>query len=77
MLKKDKNSLSVALKSSKKENTDNAKAFEKKLLINEKKVEDLSEFKSKKSRAKREEKLIQKEEMKKAKKNIDELNKAK
>ena len=40
-------------------------------------MEDLSEFKSKKSRAKREEKLIQKEEMKKAKKNIDELNKAK
>ena len=36
MLEKDENSLSVALKSSKKENTENAKAFEKILSIAEK-----------------------------------------
>ena len=57
MLKKDKNSLSVALKSSKKETTEQTKAFEKKLSVVEKQVADLSEFKSKKLEEEREVKL--------------------
>ena len=72
-MKKDKNTLSVALKSSKKETTVKAKAFEKKLSAVEKQVADLSEFKSKKLQEEREEKLRKKKEMKKARKKFDEL----
>ena len=70
-LKKDKNILSVALKTSKQEIKEQNKSFEKKVSVFEKKIEELSEYKVKKLSEEREEKLRQKREKKKAKQKLN------
>ena len=64
-LKKTKNALSVALKGSKKEISENYKEFEKKKNVYEKKILDLSEFKNRKVAEEREENIKRRKELKK------------
>jgi hypothetical protein len=75
-VKKDKNSLSVALKGSKQNVKEIEKAFAKERELFEKNTSELKEFKRKKLNEEREERLRKKKEMKKAKKkNHDVLTK--
>ena len=66
-VKKENNSASVALKRSKKEQNETVKRFEKKIHDYENKITDLMEFKNKIINEKRDLKLQQRKEIKKAK----------
>ena len=62
-LNKDKNTLNVALKSAKQELKSQNKTFEKQLLVSEKKVAELHNFKMKKMNDERQEKLRKRKEL--------------
>ena len=65
-IKKDKNSLSVALKGSRKENKELSKSFDRERETFVKKISELTEFKSRKLNEERAEKFIKRKEMKKS-----------
>ena len=67
-LNKDKNTFSVRLKTSKKENHEQIKDFENKKIGFEKKISELNEFRNKKLAEEREQKLLKQKELKRLKK---------
>ena len=72
-LKKDKNDLSVALKRSKKENSETVKSHEKKIKHFEAKIVELVDFKNEKLSEERDLKIKKRKERKKAKKEISKV----
>ena len=70
-LSKDKNAISVALKSNKQNTKEQNKAFQKKIDILEKKLVELNEFKNVKLSEERAEKIRKRKELKKAKQKLN------
>ena len=70
---KDKNALSVALKSSKQNAKEQNKAFEKNIDTLKKKLAELNEFKNRKLSEEREEKIRKRKDLKKAKQKLKKI----